>query len=346
MLPRGLINTGDSQQKTAAFQATKKADSRTGQHSNTMQRMSSEHTPLWHFWQPRYWPLWIGLGLLRVIVLLPHKARMRLGAWLGKLTYIVAGSRANVAHKNIELCFPELTAEQQNALTRRHFESLGKTAIEMGMGWWAPDEDLNKLFVVEGEEHLDEVLRRDRGVILLCGHFPAVEISGRAMSGKMPPMAAMYRPNKNPLLGEFMRRSRSESISELISKDSVRQLLRALKNGTPVWYAPDQAYAGKGAILADFCGVPAMCNPATTQLLKTSKASLLPFLPSRLPDDSGYKILFLPPMDELPGEDPQTDTQAINDVFTGHIRRNPEQYYWVHRRFKGRPEPFTNPYDD
>jgi Kdo2-lipid IVA lauroyltransferase/acyltransferase len=154
----------------------------------------------------------------------------------------------------------------------------------------------------------------------------------------------MYRPNKNPLLNAFMWRSRSKSIRELITKDSVRQLLRALKNGSPVWYAPDQAYTGKNSVLADFCGVPAMCNPATTQLLKTSRATLVPFLPSRLADDSGYKITFLPIVDTLPTADVVADTTAINAILEQHIRNYPEQYYWVHRRFKGRPAPLPDAY--
>ena len=306
--------------------------------------MNEAPQSLWHFWQPRYWPLWLGLGLLRIIVLFPQKMRMKMGALLGKITYLVAGERTFVAQRNIELCFPDLSPEEQLALTHKHFESLGKLGIEMGMCWWISDKEAEELFVIEGMENLEEAMRRDKGILLLCGHFAGVELSGRHMKDKLPSMAAMYRPNKNPLLNAFMLRSRAASTDELITKDSVRQLLRAMRNKKAIWYAPDQAYTGKNAVLVDFCGVPAMCNPATTQLLKTGGASLLPFLPSRLADDSGYKVEFLPVIDSIPSDDSAADTAQINAVFERHIREFPEQYYWVHRRFKGRPSNLGDAY--
>ena len=306
--------------------------------------MTDTRIPLRRFLHPRFWPLWLGLGALRLIVLLPQKQRMAIGALLGKLGYKVAGKRTHIAQRNIELCFPHLAPAEQLALTHKHFESLGKMAVEMGMSWWTSDADIKKLCIFEGQEHVAEALARDKGILLLCGHFAGVELSGRYMADILPPMAAMYRPNNNPLLNAFMWRSRAKSVPELITKDSVRQLLRALKNKKPVWYAPDQAYTGKNSILADFCGVPAMCNPATSQLLKTSGATLLPFLPARLPDDSGYKVTFLPIVDTVPTDDVVTDATIINSIFEKHIRDYPEQYYWVHRRFKSRPAPLPDAY--
>ena len=306
--------------------------------------MVTSSPSLWTFWQPRYWLLWCGLALLRLIVLLPQKQRMRVGSLLGKLSYHLAGKRTLIAQRNIELCFPELSTEEQLALTHKHFESLGKMAIEMGMGWWVSDAEIERLFVIEGLDNMNEAVARGKGVLMLCGHFAGVELSGRAIMTQLPPLAAMYRPNNNPMLDAFMFRSRAQSVSELITKDSIRQLLRALKNKRVVWYAPDQAYTGKNSVLADFCGIPAMSNAATTQLLKASGATLIPFFPSRLPDDSGYKVQYLPIAEDLPSDDPVADTNAINRILEEHIRRFPEQYYWVHRRFKGRPDSFSDPY--
>jgi len=300
--------------------------------------------PLRRFLHPRFWLLWLGLGVLRIIILLPQKQRMAVGALLGKLGYKVAGKRTFIAQRNIELCFPELSPAEQRALTHKHFESLGKMVVEMAMSWWLSDADIKKLFVFQGKEHVDEALLRDKGILMLCGHFSGVELGGRFIVDIMPPMAAMYRPNDNPLINAFMWRSRAKSIPELITKNGVRQLLRALKNKKPVWYAPDQAYTGKNSVVADFCGIPAMCTPATSQLLKTSGATLLPFLPSRLPDDSGYKVTFLPIVDTLPTDDIVVDTTIVNSIIEKHIRDYPEQYYWVHRRFKGRPAPLTDAY--
>jgi len=306
--------------------------------------MSNEQTPLWHFWQPRFWPLWLGLGLLRLIVLLPQRARMKVGSFVGGLAYRVAGSRVQVAHRNIELCFPELSPEEQNDLTRRHFQSLGKMAVEMAMGWWLSDAAIERLVTIEGEENLEQPVKDGQGILMLAGHFAGTEICGRYMKDRLPPMAAMYRPNNSPLMDEFMRRSRAQSVPQLITKNSIRELLKALKNGTPVWYAPDQAYVGKNAVLVDFCGEPGMTNPATSQLLKSGKAVLIPFFPMRNADDSGYHIIYEPPVENIPTDDIEADTALVNKALESHIRRVPEQYYWVHKRFKGRPEPYPNPY--
>ena len=245
--------------------------------------MATSSPSLWTFWHPRYWLLWCGLALLRLIVLLPQKQRMRAGSLLGKLSYRLAGKRAFIAQRNIELCFPELSAKDHLALTHRHFESLGKSVVEMGMSWWISEAEIERLFVIEGLENMNEAVARGKGVLMLCAHLAGVELSGRAIMTQLPPLAAMYRPNNNPMLNALMWRSRAKSISELITKDSIRQLLRALKNKRVVWYAPDQAYTGKNSVLADFCGIPAMSNAATTQLLKASGATPVSYTHLTLP---------------------------------------------------------------
>jgi len=306
--------------------------------------MSNEPTPLWHFWQPRYWFHWIGLGVLRLIVMLPQKARMAIGGGIGALGYSLVGSRRRIAQRNIELCFPEMPPEEQKNLTREHFRSLGKQTVEMAMSWWISDEEVESLITLEGTEHLMQLVADGEPVLMLAGHFAGTELGGRYMKPRLPPMAAMYRTNNNPLMNEIMRRSRSQSVPELITKDSVRSLLKALKNKTPVWYAPDQAYVGKAAILVPFCGEPAMTNPATSQLLKASKAKLVPFFPMRLADDSGYHIIFKPAVTGIPTDNIEADAELVNKALEEHIRQVPEQYYWVHKRFKGRPPPYPDPY--
>jgi len=308
--------------------------------------MSAKQTPLWHFWQPRYWFHWLGLGILRLIVCLPQRARMAIGSGLGSLAYRLVGSRRKIALRNIELCFPDLSPAEQQALTRKHFQSLGKMTIEMAMGWWISDDEVERLTTLEGHEHVLAALDKGQGVLMLGGHFAGTEVCGRYMKKRFPPMAAMYRPNNNALMDEFMRRSRAQSVPELITKSGIRNLLRALKNNTPVWYAPDQAYVGKNAVLVDFCGEPGMTNPATSQLLKSSGAVLIPFFPMRLADDSGYHIIYGAPVENIPTDDVEADTALVNRVLEEHIRRVPEQYYWVHKRFKGRPAPYPDPYKD
>jgi KDO2-lipid IV(A) lauroyltransferase len=306
--------------------------------------MTSDFVPLYRYWQPRYWPGWLVLAILRSLVALPQPVRMACGRWLGRRAHGLLNSRRRVARRNLELCFPERGADELDELTLRHFESLGMGVIELGMAWWCSDRELLDLVRIEGTEHVEQALEQGNGVIMLSGHFAITEIAGRAVCPLFPPMAAMYRPSDNPMNDQIMRRCRGRSTPDLISKTGVRQLIKVLKANRPVWYAADQAYEGKGAELVEFFGVPAMTNTAISQIVRVSRSPVVPLLPRRLENGSGYAMKYLPALDNFPGEDPAADALRIHHILEEHIREAPEQYYWVHRRFKGRPADLPNAY--
>lgn len=301
--------------------------------------MSADTTfiPLYRFWQPRFWPGWLVLAILRLLVMLPHSIRMACGRFLGRLACRLLSSRRKIARRNLEICFPEHSAQELDHLARRHFESLGMGVIELGMAWWCSDAELERLTVVTGAEHVQEALQNGTGAVMLSGHFAITEIAGRAMKPLLPPMAAMYRPSKNPMNDQVMRRCRGQSVPDLITKTSIRQLIKILKNNRAVWYAADQAYTGKGAELVEFFGVPAMTTTAISQIARVSKAPVIPMLPARLDNGRGYEIRYLPAFDDFPGDSALADAERVHALLEGHIRDYPEQYYWVHKRFKGRP---------
>ncbi len=308
--------------------------------------MTQARKPLYRFLAPRYWPTWLGVGLLRLIVLLPQGARMACGRGLGRLVRKSIGRRRKVVTRNLELCFPELSEAARAALEVRHFESLGMGVIELGMTWWCSRDYLSSIVTISGLEHINAALAKGNGVLLWSGHFAVAEITGPALAPHVPPLAAMYRPSDNPLNDQLMRRIRTRSTPDLITKDSVRKLLRALKENRPVWYAADQAYNRRGTVLAPFFGEPATTNTAVTQIAKVSKTTIVPFLPLRHADGAHYTIEFLPPLDDFPGASPEADAIRLNAMLETMIRKGPEQYYWVHRRFKGRPEGYPDPYAD
>lgn len=302
--------------------------------------------PLNRFLHPRYWPAWLGIGMLRLVVMLPHGLRLAVGRGLGQLVRALLGSRRRIVRRNLELCFPELDEAQRRALEIRHFESLGMGAVEVGIATWATQSEIEAMSSIEGLEHLEAALAGGKGVMMWSGHFAITEMSGRILGPHMPPMAAMYRPSKNPLNDQLMRRARAISTESLITKNEVRSLLKALKANRPVWYAADQAYNRKGTVLVPFFGEPATTNTSVSQLAKVSGAPVVPFFPQRLDNGKHYRLRFLPPLEDFPSGDAEADAARLNKLLEGAIRDVPEQYYWVHRRFKGRPEGYADPYGD
>ena len=306
--------------------------------------MSTDNIALYYFWQPRFWPVWIGVGLLKIVFWLPQPVRMAVGRLLGRAIMTLAGSRRRVAKRNIDICFPELTAGDRQILTRQHFESLGMSIIELGIAWWSTDEYMNRMVELCGVEHLHAALEKGKGVLMLGGHFAALEMSGRPLKALMPPMAAMYRPSNNPLIDQLMRRCRGQSTADLITKRGIRQLLKVLKENRPVWYAADQAYSRKGTVLVPFFGEPAATNAAVSQIARLSGAPVVPFFPARINNGSSYKLEVLPALEDFPSGDDAADAARLSEVMEVLIRKAPEQYYWVHRRFKGRPDDYPDPY--
>lgn len=297
------------------------------------------------FWTPNYWLLWMGIGILRASCFLPYRWQLGTGKCLGRVAYRLASKRRAIARRNIETCFPELEAGRLEAMTRAHFEALGASLMEMALGRWAKKEKLLALTHVEGAEHVWKHADQGIGVILLSAHFTTLEICGPALQKCLPPFDAVYRRNKNELITELLRSCRERAARQTIEKNDIKSMVRSLREGTPVWYAPDQAYNRKQSALLPFFGIPAMTNTATSALARLGKAVAVPFFPRRLPG-GGYVLTILPALENFPGDDPAKDTLQYIEVLERFIRQSPEQYYWVHRKFKFRPDPLPDLYAD
>ena len=295
--------------------------------------MSNRRTPLYRFLAPRFWPVWLGLGLVRLAVLLPYRAQLAFGRSLGRIALRVMGSRRRVAERNLALCFPELDEAGRADLLARHFESLGIALIEAGLCWWAPAEKIRPLVTIEGLEHLREALGEGHGVIMLTGHFTTLDLGGRFVTMEAP-VSAMYRPHSNELFEEIMRRGRERSALVAIPKQDVRGMIKALRRNEAIWYAPDQSHRRKHSAMIPFFGVPAPTNTATSAFARMSGALVVPFFPERLPDGRGYRVEILPPLEDFPTDDPEADALRVNKLLEERIRRVPDQYLWIHRRFK------------
>lgn len=288
------------------------------------------------FLHPRYWPTWLGLGLLWLLVQLPFRTQMQLGALLGSMFYRLARRRRHITRCNIALCFPELDAAAQEGLVRNTFRSAGISLMEIGLAWWGKEQELAKRVHIEGLEHLQQATAQGKGVLLLGAHFTSLEISGRLMA-LFHPVAAMYRQHENPLYEAMVKHSRERHLQKIISRKDMRGMVRALREGTVVWYATDQDFGRKNMVFAPFFGVQTATLVMTSKLAKLSGAPVLPFFSQRLADDSGYRLTVLPPLTDFPSGDEVADATRINAIIETQVRKAPDQYLWLHRRFKTRP---------
>ena len=270
---------------------------------------------------------------------------MSIGRLIGRAVHAIGGTRRAIVRRNIELCFPNLTAGERDALTKNHFLALGMSIIEMGLGRWGSDRLHMRLGHIEGMEHIDAAMKAGKGIILLSAHFTTLEIMGRVLEQEGPTFSAVYRKNRSAFITELQRTGRERSADETIEKRDIKKMVRRLRQGGVVWYAPDQSYDRKGAEVIDFFGVPSMHTTATSVLARLGRAVTLPFFPQRLADGR-YKFQILPPLEDFPSGDDAEDTRKFVSVLEEHIRCCPEQYLWVHRKFKNLPDGYPDLYSD
>lgn len=294
---------------------------------------------------PRYWLTWIGLGLLWLIVQLPYRTLLGLGRLVGRLMYLFMPERREIARVNLALCFPEWNEERRARVLRANFASNGIALFEMAMAWWWPKARLAGLARVEGLEHLQRAAAAGQGVVLMSAHFTTLEI-GAALLGQQATIDGMYREHRNAAFDYVQRKGRERHNADAVAveREDVRSMLKSLRKGRAIWYAPDQDYGRKASVFVPLFGVTAATVTATATFARLGKALVVPFTQTRLPAGQGYLLTVHPPLEGFPAGDEEADALRINQWVEQEILRQPEQYMWVHRRFKTRPEGEVRPY--
>lgn len=295
----------------------------------------------------RHWPAWVLVSLSWPMVrFLPWHWLIRLGESFGTLAWLLARERRHVASTNIRLCFPELDASARDDLVRQHFRALGAAFMELLLSALAKTERLNGLAHIEGMEHLQAAQEKGKGVLLLSAHFSCLTMTGRLLCNQMP-FAVMYRPHGQALVEHLVRSYLERHALAAIRRDEVREVVRLLRRGQVVWYAPDQALRTGNPVMAPFFGVPASTHPGTARLAAITRSPVVPFFGYRLPGRQGYRLIIMPALEDFPSEDPVADASRVNQLIENAIRLAPEQYFWTHRRFKYGPDSgLKDPYDD
>ncbi|WP_312846326.1 LpxL/LpxP family Kdo(2)-lipid IV(A) lauroyl/palmitoleoyl acyltransferase [Marinobacter arenosus] len=287
---------------------------------------------------PRWWPTWIGVALMWTVAQLPIRLQWWLGKVVGLLAWHLARSRRHITEVNIRLCFPELTSAQQSALARKSFIANGIGLIELGLAWFRNPAGLTDITTVHGLDHFQQALDHGKGVLLLGGHYSTLDLGGSLVTEYIA-ADVMQRDHNNPLMNAVMTRARERRYGTVLGARDLRGLFRSLKKNRAVWYATDQDYGRKDIVFAPFFNIPAGTITATSRIAERSGCKVVPFSHVRREDRPGYDIYFHPALENFPSGDDLQDATLINKTIEQEIRRAPDQYLWMHRRFKTRPDP-------
>lgn len=286
---------------------------------------------------PRYWAAWLGVALLWLLGRLPQWCVLILARPLGWVMSVAMVRRRRVAERNLEQCFPEVDRRGRDALIGECFRSLGRTLFEIAWSWSGSDSLLRRLGRVEGIEHVKECVGRGQGVLLVTAHFTCLEIGARVAALRFDRAGAIYRPLRSPVLEWYQNRSRGRYTEALIVKQDMRAAVRFLRSGGVLWYAPDQDFGPKRSVFAPFFGVPAATLVATERLAQLTRCAVIPMFPRYEQRSRKYVVTLYPPLEDFPTGDTVADLTRINALLEHHVRMAPEQYWWIHRRFKTRP---------
>ena len=295
----------------------------------------------WRSLLPKYWPAWVGLGLLRFLARLRYPTLLRIGAALGGALGHLPSPQRRVVRRNLALCLPELDAQTRETIVAQHFREAGISLGETALAWFAPPSRLLALVRFDGLAELDRWQSAGRGVILLAAHFTTLELGARFVTAARR-VHAVYKPSSNLLVDSAFRRYRMSA--GMVASDDIRTMVRVLRAGGAVWYAPDQAFRAKGALMVPFFDVPAASNPATSRLARMTDAVVLPYFVERLPGDDGYVVRIGAALEDFPSDDAVADTLRHHRLIEAEARRIPVQYLWLHKRFKGLSADYPDPY--
>jgi Kdo2-lipid IVA lauroyltransferase/acyltransferase len=287
--------------------------------------------------RPRYWLRLIVMAFAWLIAQLPTSVHLILANGLAWVLLRLGKSRKKIAQTNIALCFKHQSKKQQAALLEQNFKQTALGLIEITACWFTQLSSRRKHVEIIGKEHLDAAHAKGKGVILLSFHLTSLEIGG-CLLGHHYPIMAMYKPNKDPLIERMMRVGRLRHIKGLIKQNDARGAIKALKKNQIVWYATDQNNGGKTAIFAPFFGINATTLTATTKFSQLTGATVIPFTQAATEDKKSYVLTLHPALDKFPGESAEADAIRINQWLEKYLMQYPENYLWLHQRFRTRPK--------
>jgi KDO2-lipid IV(A) lauroyltransferase len=276
------------------------------------------------------------VALLRLLTILPYALVARIGSGLGALAYEIPGRRKKIALTNLRLCFPKLSDIDLDNLARANFQHIVRSYLERGYQWYGSSRWINRM--VQVDSRIDLVDPNAPPTIFMGFHFVGIEAGCMLYSSRLP-VAALYTRMSNTRLCELAKRQRGRFGANMIERcASARDIVRLLRARIPVMLAADMDHGTAGSVFAPLFGVPACTLTSVSRLARLSGARVVPFVTEVLPEFRGYKLTIFEPLANFPSGHDSLDACAMNSFLERLIVRFPEQYYWVHRRFKHRPQ--------
>ena len=275
--------------------------------------------------------------VLWTIHFLPFRVLVWIGNMLGIFVYWLAAERRRVAAINLRLCFPDMDAGELNKLVRNHFKMFGRGLIERTLLWWSSKERICSLIRVEGIEHFEDM--KGKPTVILTPHFVGMDIGGSWISQRADSIS-VYSQQKNRYLSDLLYQKRIRFGNQLIysRQQGLRPIIKGLRQGKPFFYLPDQDQTVKDGAFIPFFGVPAATITTVPRLAAMTGASIVPCVTRLLPGAAGYILTFYPAWQNYPTGDDIADTRRMNEFIEQRVLEMPEQYFWLHKRFKTRPQ--------
>ncbi|MFP3014488.1 MAG: Kdo(2)-lipid IV(A) acyltransferase [Arsenophonus sp.] len=295
---------------------------------------------------PQYWLTWLGIVLLYLSVSLPYPMIHLIGTRLGRFLKFILKKRLQIVERNLELCFPYMNEDKRKEMINKNFESVGMGLFETGMAWFWSDKRVQRWFIIKGQNNIKKIQLTGQGIIVVGIHFLTLELGARIF-GILNPGIGVYRPNNNPVINWMQTWGRLRSNKFMLDRKDIKGMVRNLKKGEILWYAPDHDYGPRKSVFVPFFAVKYTATTIGTHILaKLAKPAIIPFIPKRLENAKGYELLIHPAITSLQQKDEKSTAIFMNKLIEKKIMQAPEQYMWLHRRFKTRPLGMQSLYSD
>jgi KDO2-lipid IV(A) lauroyltransferase len=286
----------------------------------------------------------LGLFVLWLLHLLPLGLLAGVGRVTGTLLYPLARARRKVTLTNLKLCFPDWSEAKREQVARAHFQVVARCFLEHGILWWSSKDRIQKFVRVEGLEHWQAV--QGKPVIWLAPHFAGLDMGGSRIITEWRGVS-VYSAQKNPVFDRVVRNGRTRFVTPVLfsRQDGIRPVVKAMREGLPLYYLPDMDFGARDALFVPFFKVPAATITGLSRMARLARAVVVPAVTRQLPGSQGYVLQFYPAWENYPTDDVEADTRRMNAFIEARVREMPEQYYWVHKRFKTRPPGERSPYE-